>query len=470
MKKQLALIFILIIISLNTRAEKSDKTISKYHSEPYSSLIDSLYSSNFKSKKNALKELYLAGEKEERMFYLTRENYYNEALLKKNSNFLLFTVEILFFLTISGYAAFWIYKTKEKNKKLMFEENIKSAIIEKEKKFADIVRLLPQIIFETNRTGYFTFINQQCIKKTGFTESEIYLLSINDIIFNNVSQKPLNVFIREDFEQMNEKEFLLKRVDNTFLPIIMYINSVYLDNNYFGCRGIIFDISERKEIEEKIIKTIISTEERERKRFSKDLHDTIGPLLSTLKLYVNEFESDKYSREEKDNLLKEINIIINDTISYSREISHNITPVVLKDYGIWKSLNIFIQKINSLNKVEIIFKCKNEEIRYNDFFEINIYRIVLELIQNSIKHSNATHIVIDISEINRLFRLSYYDNGTGFNYNQTLDKSDGMGLINLISRTKTIKGLFNIQTSEGEGFTFLMTCQLDDSYFNLPIL
>lgn len=445
--------------------QKQDFEKAYNYLSAYEKLIDSLYINELKAKIVSIQKMSSEAEKENRIEMLTKENYYKEQLLQRNVTLLYFSIGTLIFLIIFGYTAFLIYKSREDNFHIMFEEEIRLAIIEKEKKFSDIVRLLPQIIFETNKTGYFTFVNKHCVNKTGYNEGELYLMHINDILCTT-SQKNLNAWTEEEFGKLTEKEYLLKHRDGSFIPVILYINTVYFDNEYFGTRGIVFDISDRKEIEGRIIKAIISTEEKERSRFSKDLHDTLGPLLSTLKLYINELGPDTNENHEKNMLLVEINIMINDAIAYSREISHNLTPLVLKDYGLWKSIAMFVNKINCLNKTEIIFKSKDENKRYATFFEINIYRIVLELIQNSVKHSNANSIVIDISDNNNVFRINYYDNGKGFNFSEALNKSDGMGLFNILSRIKTLKGVYTVQTSLNEGFTFVMTCSSEGQISN----
>ncbi len=386
-----------------------------------------------------------------------KEIYYKEALFNINTTLLLLLIGILILILALAYIIYLIYITKEENKKLLIDEEISQAIIEKEKKFSDIVRLLPQIIFETNKTGYFTYLNKYALKKMAYIESEIFLMKLNDILYH-INNKPIDILKEDIVEVLNEKEFLLKTKNNNFIPIIIYIDKVYIYDKFYGYRGIMFDISDRKTLEENVLKAIIKTEERERSRFSLELHDTLGPLLSTLKLYVNEIQTDNTDNKTKNSLFKEIYTLLDDAVAYSREISHNIAPGILKDYGLIKSLNIYIQKINSLNKVEITFKSKTNIERYNDFFEINIYRIVSELLLNSINHGKVSNIVIDIGDYEGQFKLNYYDNGSGFNLSKPL--TEGTGLINISSRVKAIKGTCHFNTSEGEGFSFFLNCPL----------
>jgi len=195
---------------------------------------------------------------------------------------------------------------------------------------------------------------------------------------------------------------------------------------------------------------------------SVELHDTLGPLLSTLKLYVNEIQSENIDVKIKKDLFKEINVLLDETVAYSREFSHNIAPGILQDYGLVKALNIFINKINSLNKVEIVFNTKTGEIRYNNFFEINIYRIVSELILNSIKHGKASNIVIDMSDSDDQFMLKYYDNGVGFNLSTQI--TNGTGLVNISSRIKVLNATYDMKTSVGEGFSFYLKCPFENVY------
>jgi len=393
------------------------------------------------------------------IIYNTKNN--EEEKINTNIYILYFFIFLLFLIIIAAYVTFLIHKNKERNKKLFFEEELKIALNIKDKKYTDIVRMLPQIIFETNRDGYFTFVNEQCIIKTGYKQNKIYLSALNDLIYYANTYKPINHIAENTIEELNQKEFLLKKSDGAFLNIILYISPSYIEGNYFGSKGIIFDITERKTAEENLIKTILATEEKERIRFSKDLHDTLGPLLSTLKLYINELEEPKYSKEENKNLLQEINNMINDAVAYAREISHNLAPSTLKESGLYESLNLFIEKINTLNKIEIILKYKNKAKRYSLFFEINVYRIILELIQNSLKHAEAKNIAIDISDDNILFELKYFDNGKGISFKKNKKNNEGIGLINIKNRVKSLNGQYKIQTSENEGFSFIMSAPVD---------
>ena len=209
--------------------------------------------------------------------------------------------------------------------------------------------------------------------------------------------------------------------------------------------------SEQKllEMEKKILSSVIETEDRERKRFAMDLHDGLGPLLSGMKLYIGEL--DYLQGEDKKAVLTEIKYLIDQAISDIRNISRNIMPDSFSEKGLVKSLEMFINKIKSVKETNIDFINRLGDKRFNKGFEIIVYRIITELINNSIKHSGAKNISIEFAIIENQFVIFYKDDGKGFDVETTLKKSKGLGLKNIQDRIDSLGGFMNIKSAEGQG-------------------
>jgi signal transduction histidine kinase len=152
---------------------------------------------------------------------------------------------------------------------------------------------------------------------------------------------------------------------------------------------------ERKISERRVLNAIIRTEERERKRFAKDMHDGIGPLLSTIKLYMNELISEDVEKKEKEESMDYINKLIDDALSGIRTISNNLTPRVIDEYGLVSAINEFCNSINKTHKLAIDFKSP-DKLNLSNHIEINLFRIINELINNTLRHADASkaHIII----------------------------------------------------------------------------
>jgi PAS domain S-box-containing protein len=219
--------------------------------------------------------------------------------------------------------------------------------------------------------------------------------------------------------------------------------------------AIVSDITERKEIEAQIMKTIIKTEEKERKRFSEDLHDGLGPLLSSVKLYINLLQTKNKSeikKEENAKLLKFVEELIDEAILNTKSIANDLTPNLLNDYGLNQAVKNFCNKINKSELVRINFHSNLDENRFEPEFEINLYRITKELINNTLKHAEAQNIIIEIMNAGKDLILNYKDDGKGCELNSVLkDNGSGLGLRNITNRIKSLNGEidFNSEPSKG---------------------
>ncbi|HQO49922.1 MAG TPA: PAS domain S-box protein, partial [Bacteroidales bacterium] len=211
------------------------------------------------------------------------------------------------------------------------------------------------------------------------------------------------------------------------------------------------NISERRELDKKVRIAIIETEEKERKRFAKEIHDGLGPLLSAVKLYVNELESLADNSDEKKEFINHINAMLNEAVDSARNIANNITPKILSDFGLKQALSTFTETINNTNLLKINTSFSSLERNISPTLELIFYRITTELINNTIKHANAGRIDISLITKDQKLILNYQDDGNGFDLQQAIDKGDNhMGVKNIISRVRSLGGTFTFRnTSPG---------------------
>nr|WP_321411731.1 ATP-binding protein [uncultured Carboxylicivirga sp.] len=208
------------------------------------------------------------------------------------------------------------------------------------------------------------------------------------------------------------------------------------------------DISARKEALKKEMETIILTEEKERRRFAQELHDGIGPLLSTTKLYLEWFDKPN-ANINKSIIINKMKETIEETFNSIQEISNNISPNTLNSFGLDTAIHKFIQRLKNVS--DINFKYHNDfNSRLNIQLEITIYRILCELINNSIKYANANKILMKI-ESNHGVNVHYHDNGVGFNPLEISKKGSGFGISNIKARVLSLGGQFSLKSTPGEG-------------------
>ena len=214
----------------------------------------------------------------------------------------------------------------------------------------------------------------------------------------------------------------------------------------------LLNIYRQKQSRRKILTTVVETEEKERKRFAEDLHDGLGPLLSSVSLYVNELRSDKHNAEKKVEFFKIANELIDESIKNTRMIANNLMPGVLNDYGLINALETFCGKLKKTGAIGVSIHSDLKDNRYNAVVEITLYRVILELINNTLKHAAANSIDVEIHEKDKFLNVSYSDDGNGFNVEEIMnDRQKGLGLNNIKNRITTIGGKCEFQSELGKG-------------------
>jgi len=223
------------------------------------------------------------------------------------------------------------------------------------------------------------------------------------------------------------------------------------------------DITRWKNIEMSAVQSIIETQENERRRIALEIHDGIGPQMSSsihhLETIIDRIkESDSQTASELQSLVE----VSNDVSEELRSVSHSLMPRVLIDFGIVAALQGLINRINASNKcrVEFINSFSGEEL--DQAIELNLYRITQELLNNGVKHSNATNIFVQLVKNEDRLTLMVEDNGRGFEINE-LKNSDGIGLSNIEMRTKVLGGELNIDSSPNRGTVITIEVLLNEN-------
>ena len=151
-------------------------------------------------------------------------------------------------------------------------------------------------------------------------------------------------------------------------------------------------------------------------------------------------------------ILKNTENLIDESIISIKEISNNLSPHLLESFGIVKALNSFVRKLEDNNEINIQINTNIKALRFNSNIETVVYRILCELLNNTLKHAEANNIYIDIIKEKGTLNIKYLDDGKGFDYNSETDKLQGLGITNIISRIKSINGSAQIFSQEKEGF------------------
>jgi signal transduction histidine kinase len=212
-----------------------------------------------------------------------------------------------------------------------------------------------------------------------------------------------------------------------------------------------------QEVEKRVLSAIINTEENERQRFAKDLHDGLGPLLSNLKMSVSTLENIS-EREEMNEILENMKTVAQEAISSIKEVSNNLSPHILENFGLQKAIEVFIKPIGPGCNLAFKINSTIHEERFAYNIEIILYRVLTELINNTVKHANATKVTIDLIKKENFLHIRYNDDGKGSKVMRDTEPIAGLGLANIQSRLKTLNGTVIFTSKPRNGFTAEISC------------
>lgn len=234
-----------------------------------------------------------------------------------------------------------------------------------------------------------------------------------------------------------------------------------------GYQGIIKDISLQKEMENVVIRTIVDTQEKERKRIVEDLHDSLGQKLSGIKFYlgtVKSMNNNLFGSTQKATLIKSNNALdgvlnaLDDMIDELSSICFNLMPGTLQNFGLKYAIIELCKKMQLTSTIEFNISIEADFPEFDKMLEVSIFRIIQEFINNSIKHSGAKKIYIQINAFfkkGNIFML-LEDDGKGFLLKR-VEKYSGMGLKNITSRVKSYNGDLKIFSILNLGTKFEIT-------------
>ncbi len=213
----------------------------------------------------------------------------------------------------------------------------------------------------------------------------------------------------------------------------------------------------RRQNESRVLSAIIKTEEHERQYFSKELHDGLGPLLASVKMALSACSSERNQNPE---IMANAEKLIDESIGTLKDISNKLSPHVLNDYGLLKALRSFINKLPLPDGPLIKLNNNLDEKRFPYNVEVVLYRVICELITNTLKHARAHNIFIDLMADEQAISLRYIDDGIGFDTAVNKENTQGLGYRNMESRVKSLDGSFIVYSKPDEGVNINISIKL----------
>lgn len=337
----------------------------------------------------------------------------------------------------------------------------------------------------------FSFRLYECSHNAGrYKQSSEHLLSfvkyndtLNHIKNSEYLLKLIGKYEQKEFQtekidlEKNKRLFELKsrRSNFTLYSLLFSIGAILLAGYFvilfyqqkLETNNIIHNQSEQintqkiKELENNIqlqsMQSLIDGQESERERIAQELHDSLGGLLSTIKLRFDKLVHDQKIMEKDDFLM--LHNLIDTACGEVRSISNDLKPGSLEKLGLLEAIKDLLNRYKVETGPEIIFQYFGFDYpsTIDSNVALNIYRIIQELVNNAVKHANAKEIFVQISKSIYEMTITVEDDGIGFDADIV---KKGMGLENIRSRVNYLRGEFNIESSDNQGTLFLVQIPL----------
>jgi PAS domain S-box-containing protein len=306
---------------------------------------------------------------------------------------------------------------------------------------------VPLIIFDSEKFNLID-ANSATIDLLGYSKAEISTLTLDKLRpeLSGLSNDEITHHIEKEISKNIETELVSKNGNK--IPCSTKFDTIKIQN-VNAILGAINDLTAIKRAEKLVIQSLIEGADTERTRVAKEIHDSLGQSLTAANLNLNAIrhqvvKAGKNAAEKLDLGLNFLKIAIEE----SRNIAHNLMPKAIEDFGIVLSLKSLFNQIEKSTGLKIDFyeNLKNH-MRFDLNIELNLYRITQEALNNTIKHSGATTVFVQLMLHPGEIIYTFEDNGKGFDKTEIMKANKGIGLKSIANRAKAMSGHFDIDTA-----------------------
>lgn len=360
-------------------------------------------------------------------------------------------------------------------------KQIEERLLKSEERYRNIFESIIEGIFQTTPEGRFILVNPALAHMYGYDSPEEMISTVEDI-----QRLYVNPDDRLRFKRLIESSGFVKGFESNQYhkngsQIWISLNAHAVkdkDGNIICYEGTAENITLRKKAEKELLeqqeelrslsKRIVDIEEEERKRFSRELHDTVGQNLTAISINLNIINAKIHDIAPDDikTRLKDSLVLLEQTTEKIRNIMSDLRPSVLDDYGLLAALKWYGRIFSSRTGINVVVDGVETHERLNSSIENSLFRITQEALTNTAKHSGATEVYINLKIDSDTVCLTIHDNGKGFDptlkpenksfvdFNSLNEKGEGesrWGLITMRERALSIKGELRIESEKGKG-------------------
>jgi len=351
--------------------------------------------------------------------------------------------------------------------------------------FEKIVGLLKETNNEDMRLKNLSLLSETYAMKGDYAKAYDYQMqyaNLNDSLLNTEKVKSIaDMQTKYETEKKEQQIVLLGEQNKTraaqrnffIAGSIVLLLVVFVLGFYFVQRNRIAKKNEElaqqrigsllQEQEIKSYNAMLEGQEEERKRIATDLHDRLGSMLSTVKLMFASL-ADKMDAQtpliadRKD----KVNALIDEAVLEVRRVSHNLSTGTVSSFGLVAALEDLCESIDKTGMIRCKFLCYGMDERLSQPLEIGIFRMVQELVNNTLKHAKAKQLTIQLNRHENALTVTVEDNGIGFDVTEKRRKG-GIGLKNLEIRAEKMEGSYHVDARPGQGTISIIEIPLQES-------
>lgn len=220
------------------------------------------------------------------------------------------------------------------------------------------------------------------------------------------------------------------------------------------------DITERKELQSYLANTAIQSQEAEKRKIARELHDNIGQKLMAFKLFCNALEPYTIKNNESKNILTYLNETANEVISVIRNLSHSLVAPEFADFSLFEAVKALVEQAKLISSIKCDIKKIGREKELSDIEKINVYRVIQEFFNNTLKHSDAKYLKVSFHYRKSALEIFIVENGKGFNIEDAKLNKNGMGVLNIIHRLESLGCSFDYSSSPAKGTQLYISVEL----------
>ena len=343
-------------------------------------------------------------------------------------------------------------------------KKIEAILKESEQKYRGLFENMHLGIMEVDLNENIQWVNKSFEQLTGYDFKQLKGKNARNVFIKDIPEYD-QVMKKITNERLSKNESLyeikMKTKKYELLNVVISGSPIIdLNGKVKGSIGIHWNVTEIRKMEKmieqektirqnEVMKATLNAEEQQREFIGNELHDGVGHILTYTSLFL-QMASD--SQNVNPQLFQKAHDNVEKAINEIRRISRNLVPPALIDLGLKEAIIELVNQYTDLKQIKFDISCKTADFKNLQFeLQRNIYRVVQELISNSIKHSNCTAIKIDFKRTPESLQISYSDNGNGFIASKV---KKGLGLKSINNRVYFYGGSININTSLKEGVKF----------------